>query len=233
MSSAPAFSGGVFVTPVPGAPFSAEVEQDMAQVLKDGSVFHRKTAALIARDSQGRIRNESHEVLPASSTRKPTILSVHIYDPQTRLNTFLNPYTHIARQRVLPNPPSTEPPANGWVHVVSSLSSIPNLKVQDLGPSVIDGVDVHGFRRTMTIPAKASGTDLPVVVSDEIWYSEELRINLLTKQNDPRTGSLTMTVSQINFNEPDVDLFTIPPDYKLVDMTPPEQESPKGVRVEQ
>lgn len=233
MSSAPAFSGGVFVTPMAGAPFSAEVEQDMAQGLKDGSVFHRKTAALIARDSQGRIRNERHDVLPASSTRKPTILSVHIYDPETRLNTFLNPYTHIARQRILPNPPSTEPPANGWVHLVSSLSAIPNLKVQDLGPSVIDGVDVHGYRRMMTIPAKASGTDLPVVVSDEIWYTEELRMNLLTKQSDPRTGSLTMTVTQINFNEPPVELFTIPSEYKSVDMTPPEPESPKGVRVEQ
>ena len=109
----------------------------------------------------------------------------------------------------------------------------PNLKVQDLGPSVVDGVDIHGFRRPMTIPAKASGTDLPVIVSDEIWYSEELRINLLTKQSDPHTGSLTITVSQINFNEPPVELFTIPPEYKVVDMTPPEPEPPKGVRVEQ
>jgi hypothetical protein len=231
MSSTPAFNGGVFVTPVPGAPFSAEVDRSMTQVLKDGSLFQRKTAALIARDSQGRIRNESHEVLPATSTRRPTILLVHIYDPETRLSTILNPYAHIARQRVLPNPPSTEPPANGWVHLVSALSSIPNLKVQDLGPSVIDGIDVHGFRRMMTIPAKASGTDLPVVVSDEIWYSEQLHINLLTKQNDPRTGQLTLTVTQINVNEPDVDLFAIPPEYKLVDMTPPDQESPKSVRV--
>ena len=233
MSSAPAFSGGVFVTPVPRAPFSAQVDQSITQVLKDGSSFRRKTAALIARDSHGRIRNESREVLPASSTRKPVILSIHIYDPETRLNTFLNPYTHIARQRILPNPPSTEPPANGWVHVVSSLSSIPNLKVQDLGPSVIDGIDVHGFRRMMTIPAKASGTDLPVVVSDEIWFSEELHINLLTKHDDPRTGELTLAVTQITPGEPDGSLFAIPPEYKLVDMTPPEQESPRSVRVEQ
>jgi hypothetical protein len=233
MSSAPAFSGGVFVTPVPAAPFSAEAEQDMTQVLKDGSSFHRKTAALIARDSQGRIRNESHEVLPASSTQKPAILSIHIYDPETRLNTFMNPYTHIARQRTLPTPPSTEPPANWWLHEVGARSNNPNLQAQDLGPSAIDGVEVHGFRRTLTVPAKDSGTDRPVVVTDEVWYLEELHINLLTKHNDPRTGSLTLTVTQVNFNEPPVELFTIPPEYKLVDMTPPETESPKSVRVEQ
>lgn len=231
MSSAPAFNGGVFVTPVPNSPFSAEAEQFMTQVLRDGSSFQRKTAALIARDSQGRIRNERHEVLPASSTRKPIIFSIHIYDPATRLNTFLNPYTHIARQRTVDHPPSTEPPANWWLREVGARSSNPNLQAQDLGPSVMDGVEVHGFRRILTVPAKASGTDRPVVVTDEIWYSEELHINLLTKHNDPRTGELTLTVTQINVNEPDVDLFAIPPGYKLVDMNPPESESQNPVRV--
>lgn len=223
MSGAPPLNG-VFVTPVAAAPFSAEVEQDMTQVLKDGSSFERKTAASIARDYQGRIRNESHEILPASSTRKPALYSIHIYDPETRLNTFLNPYTHIARQRTLPNPPSTEPPANWWLHEPGARTSNPNLKVQDLGSSVMDGIEVQGFRRTLTIPDKASGTGRPVVVTDEIWYSEQLHINIVTKHSDPRTGELNVTVTKINPNEPDVDLFAIPPEYKVVDMTPPDQE---------
>ncbi len=225
MSSAPAFSGGVFVTPVPGAPFSAEAEQEMMQVLKDGSPFRRKTSALIARDSQGRIRNERHEVMPASSPRKPTVFSVHIYDPATRLSTFLNPGTHIATQRILPNPPATEPPSNAWLREVGARPSDPNLQVQDLGSSVMDGVEVHGFRSILRIPANSSGTGSPVVVTNEYWYSEELHINIVTKHNDPRTGQLTVKVTQINVNEPGADLFAIPPDYKLVDMTPPESES--------
>ena len=205
MSSAPAFGGGVFVTPVPGAPF-AEVEQYMTQVVNDGSSFQRKTAALIARDSEGRIRNERHEVLPASSTRKPVIFSVHLYYPETRLNTYLNPSTHIATQRISPNSPPTDPPINTWLQQVAARSSDPNLQVKDLGPSVMDGLEVHGFRSILTVPAKASGTGVPVVVTNEYWYSEELHINILTKQNDPRTGSLTLTVTQINPNEPDIDL---------------------------
>lgn len=71
------------------------------------------------------------------------------------------------------------------------------------------------------------------MVTDEIWYSEGLHINLVTKHNDPRTGNLTMTVTGINPNEPDVDLFAIPPDYKVVDMTPPDLETSKAVPVEQ
>jgi hypothetical protein len=68
------------------------------QTLRDGSSFQRKTQALIAHDSSGRIRNERHEVLPASSTRKPVLLSVHLYDPDTQLSTLLNPSTHVVRQ---------------------------------------------------------------------------------------------------------------------------------------
>ncbi len=233
MNSAPAFSGGVFVTPVADAPFTAQVDQAMTQILADGSSFQRKTSAFIARDALGRIHNEAHQILPASSTQIPALLSIHVYDPATRLNTFLNPYTHIARQNVSANHPSTEPPANGWVHLKSPLSSIPNLQVQDLGTNMIEGLEVHGYRKTLTIPAKASGTDRPVVVFDEIWYNEDLHINLLTRQDDPRIGSLTMTVSNINVGDPDPELFAIPTDYKLVDMTPPEMEAREPGRVDQ
>jgi hypothetical protein len=232
MESAPAFNGGVFVTPVAGAPFSAEVQQDMTQELKHGRPFHRKTAALIARDSQGRICNERRQVLPASSKQKPGILSIHLYDPETRLNTYLNPGTHIARQSAVDHPPSTEPPNVAWLRQVAAQPSHPNLRVKDLGPSVMEGVDVHGYRSILTVPAQASGTDHPVVVTDEYWYSEELHLNLLTRHSDPRTGDLVTTVTQINVNEPDADLFAIPPEYKLVDMTPPSMEPQGAVRVE-
>jgi hypothetical protein len=232
MDNAPAYSGGVFVTPVPGAPFSAEVVLDMTQVLKEGTSFKRKTAAVIARDSQGRIRNERHEVLPASSKQAPIIYSVHLYDPTTRLSTLLNPKTHIAAQKTLDRPPSIEPPVIAWLRSQGMHPSDPNIQVKDLGASVMDGLDVHGYLRSIEMAAKDSGTDLGVVVTDEYWYCEELHINLFTRHNDPRTGQSLMTVTRINVNEPDVDLFKIPPDYKLVDMTPPDLEDPNAVPVE-
>jgi hypothetical protein len=217
---------------VPGAPFSAEVVLDMTQVLKEGTSFKRKTAAVIARDSQGRIRNERHEVLPASSKQAPIIYSVHLYDPTTRLSTLLNPKTHIAAQKTLDRPPSIEPPVIAWLRSQGMHPSDPNIQVKDLGASVMDGLDVHGYLRSIEMAAKDSGTDLGVVVTDEYWYCEELHINLFTRHNDPRTGQSLMTVTRINVNEPDVDLFKIPPDYKLVDMTPPGLEDPNAVPVE-
>jgi len=224
MSTAPAFRGGVFVTPVPGVPFSAIVEQEMTQVLKDGTSFQRKTTAFIARDVQGRIHNESHEVLPISSSRQPALLGIHIYDPYTRLNTFLDVHTHIARQSTLPTPSAMMPPSD-WAQreagAGGTLAS-PNVQFEDLGINTLDGIEVHGYRRMATLSTKASGTGQPVVVTDEYWYSEELRINLVEKHSDPRTGKLTITVTHLNRDEPSADWFQVPPGYKLVDVTPPE-----------
>jgi hypothetical protein len=219
MGAAPAFNGGVFVTPVAGASFSAVAVQGMIQILGDGTSFQRKTSAFIARDYRGRIHNESHEIIPMDSGRQPTLLSVHIYDPDTRLNTFLNLGAHIARQATLPNPPSTAPPSN-WAQQGSANNyNGENLRLEDLGSNVLDGIAVHGYRRAMTLGPKASGTGQSVVITDEYWYSEELRINMLAKHNDPRTGTLTITVTQVNRNEPPADLFEIPPGYKLVDVS--------------
>jgi hypothetical protein len=225
MPSAPAFSGGVFVTPIGGLSFSAVTEQKMTQTLKDGTVFKRRTIAFIARDFRGRIHNESREVLSITSTREPALLSIHIYDPDTRLNTFLNPRTHIARQSTLPNHPLTAPPLDWAQHNSANDHASPNLKFEDLGTNDLDGVEVHGYRRAIAVNTKASGTDQTVVITDEYWYSDELHLNMLTKHSDPRSGELTITVTELNRNEPSADLFEVPTNYKIVDMTPPESES--------
>jgi len=73
--------------------------------------------------------------------------------------------------------------------------SRPNAQFEDLGTNTLDGIVVHGYRRTVTLRSKASGTGEPVAVTDEYWYSEELHLNLLANHADPRTGKLTVTVT--------------------------------------
>lgn len=65
-------------------------------------------------------------------------MSVHIYDPQTRLNTFLNPYTHIARQRTLLQEPATVPPAN-WAQMDQRFRPSKNVQLEDLGTQTMEG----------------------------------------------------------------------------------------------
>ena len=71
------------------------------------------------------------------------------------------------------------------------------------------------------IPAEKSGIGREILVTDEYWYSADLRINMIIKHGDPRTGTATMTITQIQRAEPDPGLLQIPEGYK-----------PFGTRVE-
>jgi len=182
----PTFNGGVFVTPVPGVPFSGRVDQVITQVLGDGSSFQRKTMAVIARDSRGRIHNEIRSILPASNSHEPTLRVIHLYDPDTHADLLVNLMTRIAQQRVFSFPPSTAPPSNWAQQEPAGRRLPPNIREEDLGADVIDGFSVHGYRRTITIPANASGIDRPINIVDEYWFSEELHLDLVLKHSDVR-----------------------------------------------
>jgi hypothetical protein len=210
------FVDGIFVSPVPGAPLTAIVELQSTQILADGSTEVRKSIANIARDSQGRIYNERRQLVSPSFTGNPQLLSFHIFDPETRLNTFLNPSTHIARHTISSAPAPVAEPRPG-----APLSAHqPLVDGEDLGTEIMENVVVHGIRKTITVPATASGTGKAVVVTDEYWYSDELRLNMLVKHDDPRSGQQTVTVTHVDRSEPDQAMFKVPAGFKVVEENP-------------
>jgi hypothetical protein len=151
--------------------------------------------------------------MPESFRGLPPLIEVYLFDPQTRVKTIYEPATHIARQQVLPEPNNASP--------LSSLSN-PLVKVEDLGSSTIEDIEVKGTRRTLIIiPGKANGDSAALSVVDEYWYSEDLHVNLLLRHNDPRTGLQTITLKDIKREEPPQEFLEVPQDYKIVDMTPP------------
>jgi hypothetical protein len=203
---------GVFVTPVAGAPFSATATVQNRQTLPDGSSATESTINLIGRDSLGRIHNERRRMFSESFHGSPPLLEVHLFDPQTRVSAFYDPATRIARQRVLPEPSRETSPAG---------PPNPQVKLEDLGTTTLDGLDARGTRRTFTVPARLSGTGAPVEVTDEYWYSEDLHINILMRRTDPRYGVQTVAVMDVKREEPAPAFFEVPPGYKTVDVTPP------------
>src|SRR3984885_9572456 len=154
---------GVFVTPVPNEPLTAVAELTSTQTLGDGTTLSKKTFNNIARDSQGRIYNERRSMVPETSNATPVILSMHIFDPTTKLNTFMDPETHLARQSVFERPAAER----GAVVPVSR----PGFQVQDLGTQSMENVVVHGTKTSRTISGAASGTGKPITVTGETWYS--------------------------------------------------------------
>jgi hypothetical protein len=202
----------IFVPPIAGVPFSATAVIKNEQPMPDGSVQTSNNINLIGRDSRGRTHGEMRPWMPETFHGMPPLNEVHLFDPQTRLKTIYEPATHIARVQMQAGPPRTVSPAN---------ISNPLVKMEDLGSTTIDGIDVKGARRTLTIPAQANGTGAAVAVVDEYWYSEDLHMNVLLRHTDPRTGVETIALSNIKREEPDQAFFEVPQGYKIVDMTPP------------
>jgi len=212
---------GVFVTPVPGAPFSGTVEILSKQSMLDGSVYTRRTVNHIARNSSGSIYNERRKLEPPGFQGEPPILLSHVYDPQTRLSTFLVPETHIARQMVLSTPPQA--PENSTPATAVAPANAQNLTTRDLGTETVAGLILHGTRKERTVPASLSGTGRDVTITDDYWYSEDLRVYLVLKHNDPRTGEQIVGIVTVDRKEPDPSTFQIPPAYKIVNETPVEK----------
>jgi len=200
---------GVFVTPVAGAPFSAVVDIQTTVVLDNGQTAMRKSTARIARDSRGRIYNERRMLVPVATAGMPELVSAHLFDPETRVSVFLNPYTHLARETTLARTPEMPGHPLG-----------PEMKEEALGTSVMDGVSVRGVLQTKVVLAPASTTGKTLTVQDQYWYSDELHLNMLVKHDDPRTGSQIVSVTQVSRTEPDAKWFEVPAGYKLVDETP-------------
>jgi hypothetical protein len=205
----------IFVTPIANSPFSAVVNVERSVVLRNGSVVEFKTLREIGRDSRGRIHNESRMQVPASSTETPKILSIHLYDPQTRISTTMNPGEKTFRTKTVNHPPSTVPPAIRFSSPAGEgLPQNEFTKEEDLGVHDMEGVQARGVRQTQIIPAESSGTGKEVVITDEHWYSEDLRINLMIKHSDPRSETVTVRVAQVTRTEPDPAWFEVPQGYK-------------------
>jgi hypothetical protein len=203
----------IFVTPIPNAPFSGVVDVERSTVLRDGSIVSYHTVREIDRDSRGRIHNEMRVLVPASDSQPPPVIRVHLYDPQTRISTIFVPQKRIFWTQTVNNPPSTVPPAPHYGSAIQQgLPQNDFTKEEDLGVREFGGVPAHGFRETQTIPSE-DGSGKETVVTDESWYSDELRINLMVKHSDPRTGTVTLTVTNVVRAEPDPSAFAIPEGY--------------------
>jgi len=83
----------------------------------------------------------------------------------------------------------------------------PEATGESLGTRVIAGLKCEGW-----LEKTPAGTT-------ETWISKELKIVVLLKSSDPRTGESRIT--NLSRAEPDASLFQPPPDYKVVDQTGP------------
>ena len=224
----PMFEG---VKPVRGAPFSAPVTTQPAQVLADGNQINRTETSTVSRDSSGRTRRDFSlsKIGPWSAAGTPRQL-VNITDPVARQSYLLD----VTDKTVVKMPfhedhgvafhehhsvgPNALPRWRDQVEGSASAESAPS-KIQttteSLGTQAMEGVAVQGTRTTETIPAGAIGNQEPIVITTERWYSPDLQEVVYSKHVDPRFGTTIRQLTNITRQEPDPSLFQVPADYTV------------------
>lgn len=208
--------GGKVVT---GAPFTAQVSIETTQMLSNGTHVDQKQTASIARDSMGRTRREltlSNIGPLAASGQSPHV--AFIRDPVAGKSYILDEdkKTDVTFSR----------PANGNANGEERgamrqqrMEQRENVQTTSLGTKTIDGLTVQGTQMTRTIAAGQIGNDKPIVITRQEWYSQDLKMVISSTRTDPRFGTTTYQLTNIDRSEPAQTLFTVPSDYTQA--TPP------------
>ncbi|MGA8151761.1 MAG: hypothetical protein WB952_12485 [Terriglobales bacterium] len=228
--------------PVKGAPYSATITNESVQTLADGNRIVQTTSGTIARDSQGRTRQDA--ALPAlgdlSATNAPRL--VFIQDPVAGTSYTLNLAAKTAWKNPMPppgmgvpgsagtatffvqtagGPPPLLPPPPPMVLSKRLLADDPaEVSTEQLGSQTMEGVAATGVRTTRTIPAGQIGNDRPINIVTEVWTTPDLQTIVSSKRSDPRMGEQTFRLTNIQRVEPDPSLFTVPPGFKLIEDGP-------------
>lgn len=212
---------------VTGAPYTAQAVTQFNQTLADGNHIQRTTTASVARDSQGRTRTErSLGAIGPLAGSGAASKAVFINDPVAGVSYMLDPTSHTARQMpAMTNrhrPPSDQAgsaaqPQAGTDSTRQSMRqrAMANVKTDDLGNQVIDGVTVQGKRVTRTVPAAQAGSERDIEVVTETWTSPDLQMVVMSKTSDPRFGDSVYKLTSISRAEPDPALFSVPADYQV------------------
>jgi hypothetical protein len=72
----------------------------------------------------------------------------------------------------------------------------------------------------LPIQSATKATDRPIVNVRETWTAPDLKIIVYTTDDDPRTGSRTTELINLDRAEPDPALFQVPEGYTIKDQYP-------------
>jgi hypothetical protein len=204
---------GILVFPKAGAPFSGVLIEQYEQTLEDGTRISREDHEVIMRDGLGRIYR-SRPVHRVGSAEGAAPQMITITDPVAHLQYFCSPFRKVCSQMRY-QAPAKVPRPHVTDNQVTENKKGRDITVEDLGTSNIGGVDVVGKQITRVIPEGMLGNDRPLTTVEELWRSDELDVDIQTKRTDPRTGTHTTTMTEVNLGEPEARYFQIPEGYRV------------------
>jgi hypothetical protein len=241
---------------VRGAPYSGEGITTTTQTLADGTRIERTVRARFYRDGEGRTRREQ-TILgmgPLGESQTVTIVDpvarvMYGLNPATHEGRRSPLPTPGFRGEPPPPPP---PPPSGYGELGAGAppppppppppafapgtrrgatagkppAGVANVP-ESLGTKQMDGLMVTGTKRTEVIPTGRIGNDRPIEITDERWESTDLKVLVLSRHHDPRTGDVEYRLTNVTRAEPPRELFQPPSDYSIVDAPPPPPPAPR------
>lgn len=228
---------------VSGQPYEAEKMTKSVQKLWDGTVITHEDKSMIARDSEGRVREDVYTIHSGSLGGKQQ-------NNELQMTTVSDPVEHTVtiwhsdglktaiemRMPSIPKLPKGLPGgiAGGVMGSGGALGQAPTpvklktpgqaqgpadeVKTEDLGTQSLEGVLVTLKRVTTVIPMGKIGNDRPITIVHEEWGSADLKTVVKSFDSDPRTGERTMELRNLSRADPDIALFRVPDGYKVTDM---------------
>ncbi|HEX4278049.1 MAG TPA: hypothetical protein VHZ74_21995, partial [Bryobacteraceae bacterium] len=97
----------------------------------------------------------------------------------------------------------------------ASMSLTGEPEAENLGNQVIEGVTAQGRRTRQPVAAGAIGNERAFEVVNETWFSPDLRVMMMEKHSDPRSGDIVYRLTNVNRQDPDRSLFRVPKDYRV------------------
>jgi hypothetical protein len=219
---------------VKSLPFSATETTTREQNLSDGTVIKSTVEVQLSRDSEGRLRAESALKPDASGAAQGRIVTLwnpndgkgitwitgnpsatfasvtHL--PESQLSNFLSTLsttpasgTRTSLRRSLASP-------------LASAQSSANLQTESLSEQSVAGVLATGTRTTQVVPAGTVDNDRDFTVVSETWTSADLKTTVRQVSSDPRTGTVTTELSNVDRSEPDASLFKAPTNVRVAEL---------------
>ena len=206
----------IYIPPLHDSPFSATVHTEWARPLAGGGTSTIVNQRKVVRDRDGRIYQERWLLVPKNGKIPSEMNLVQIYDPNqhTGYDCFmlgrqkgycdLRSYAGVVRKDV----PAKSGPLPGQRGFIAH---------EDLGTRMIEGFETIGSRDTTVVNAGVMGNDEPMKIVREFWHSAKLGINLLSILSDPRIGTQTFTLTDVEVTEPDPRFFELPESFQVID----------------
>src|SRR5579863_1058077 len=196
---------GIEIPAIANAPFTARIVVTWNEPLVGGGTSSRKYYTSVARDSQGRVRRETREFVPADSNDEPPLRTFTILDPVSDTRTVctkasMNCATSAFYPRIR---------LGSSDGILSGSSG--NVTRDSLGQQTMDDLPVVGTRETVS----NAGNNRIALNHTDVWYSPDLHMDLSVVRNTPQLGEVTLQVTNLVRGEPDSSLLSVPSGYAV------------------